>query len=408
MSKWQGESERLVRTLFEMARESPRAIIFIDGVDALCGSRSKGGDNSSQRNVTAEFLTQMQGVGKTGSSSNVLVIAATDLPWDIDIAMLWRFQKRVYIPLPDAKAREEMVKIHLGDTPNNLSNADFGKLGEETEGFSGSDIKVLVNKALMEPWRRCKRAKQFKLVSGFYVPCGEEYPNCDYCPKTKNQRTCTTCRARWMQIRNVPKGKLKLPDVEMRDFVIVLKNLRASVPKDKIEDYEQWTTKLGQSGRSTTRRGDDDDSDDDEDSNRRYVGGIDAPGGLAVLPNPNELRPSTGSSSGGGGTGAADLIFGMAESSSLPSSSNSGWNGSGETSRRTITMYRSGCTVDDGPYRRLDDVNNTEFLTSLARGRIPRELQPQAQQGGDDNDEDEDDDNIPEVMVGLVDRRTWK
>ena len=155
-----------------------------------------------------------------------------------------------------------------------------------------------------------------------------------------------------------------------------------------------------------SRRGNDDDSDDDEDSNRRYVGGIDARGGgsgLAVLPNPNELRP------GGGGAGgrAADLIFGMAESASLPSSSNSsGGNGSGETSRRTITMYRSGFTVDDGPYRRLDDANNTEFLTSLARGRIPRELQPQARQGGDDNDEDEDDDNIPEVMVGLVDRRS--
>ena len=53
-------------------------------------------------------------------------------------------------------------------------------------------------------------------------------------------------------------------------------------------------------------------------------------------------------------------------------------------------------------------MKNTEFLSSLACGRIPRELQPQAQQGGDDNDEDEDDDNIPEVMVGLVDRRTWK
>lgn len=152
----------------------------------------------------------------------------------------------------------------------------------------------------------------------------------------------------------------------------------------------------------TTRRGGDNDSDDDdEDSNRRYVGGIDARGGgsgLAVLPNPNELR------SGGGGTGAADAIFGMAESASLSSSNNG--NGSGGTSRRTITMYRSGFSVDNGPYRRLDDVNNTEFLTSLARGRIPRELQLQALQGGDDNDDDDDNNNIPEVMVGLVDRRS--
>lgn len=231
-----------------MARESPRAIIFIDEVDALCVSRSKGGDDSSQRNVVSVFLTQMQGVGKTGSSSNVLVIAATNLPWDIDPGMRRRFQKRVYIPLPDAKAREEMVKIHLGDTPNNLICADFGKLGKETEGFSGSDIEDLVTDALMEPLRRCDPAKQFKLVSGFYVPCEEKYPNCGYCPKTKNRRTCTICRARWMQMRNVPKGKLKVPDVEMKDFVIVLKNLRASVLKDQIKDYEQWTTKLGQSG----------------------------------------------------------------------------------------------------------------------------------------------------------------
>jgi UBX domain-containing protein 1 len=163
------------------------------------------------------------------------------------------------------------------------------------------------------------------------------------------------------------------------------------------------------SRRSTTRRGDndddsDDDDEDDEDSNRRYVGGIDARGGgsgLAVLPNPNEYR----SSSGGGR--AADAIFGMAESAaSLPSSSNSSGSGGESTSRRTITMYRSGFTVDNGPYRRLDDVNNTEFLTSLARGRIPRELQLQAAaQRGDDND-DEDDNIPPEVMVGLVDRRS--
>jgi vacuolar protein-sorting-associated protein 4 len=194
--------------------------------------------------VITEFLTQTEGVGQT--AYDVLVLGATNLPWDLDDAMIRRFQKRVYIPLPDAKAREEMVKIHLGDTPNNLSNADFEVLGEETEGFSGSDIDVLVTDALMEPFRRCKRTKQFKLVSGFYVPCEEEYPNCDDCEKS--QRTCRTCRARWMQIRNVPKGKLKVPDVEMRDFVIVLKNLRASVPKDQIEDYEQWTTELGQSG----------------------------------------------------------------------------------------------------------------------------------------------------------------
>ena len=246
MSKWQGESERLVRTLFEMARESPRSVIFIDEVDALCGSRSKGGDDSSQRNVVTEFLTQTDGVGKTGH--DVLVLGATNLPWDLDAGMRRRFEARVYIPLPDAEAREEMVKIHLGDTPNNLSDADFEKLGRNTKGFSGSDIKILVKKALMEPIHRCERAKQFKRVRhGLYVPC-EVYPNCSSC--RKNHKTCKSCRARWMTLDDIPGDNLKDPVVEMRDFVFALKNLPASVSEREISMYERWTKtkKLGESG----------------------------------------------------------------------------------------------------------------------------------------------------------------
>ena len=238
MSKWQGESERLVRTLFEMVRESPGAVIFIDEVDALCGSRSKGGDDSSQRNVVTEFQVQMDGVKELGS--NVLVIGATNLPWDLDAAMRRRFEARVYITLPDAEAREEMVKIHLGDTPNNLSDADFEELGEETEGFSGADIKILVKKALMEPIHRCERAKQFKRVRhGLYVPCEEEYPNCDDCENYKS--TCRICRATWMTLDDIPGDNLKVPVVEMRDFVFALKNLPASVSKREISMYERWT-----------------------------------------------------------------------------------------------------------------------------------------------------------------------
>ena len=150
ISKWQGESERLVRNLFEMARESPgaRAIIFIDEVDSLCGSRSEG-ESDSARRVKTEFLVQMDGVGK--KEGDVLVLGATNVPWELDAAIRRRFEKRVYIPLPEAEARCAMVKIHLGDTPNNLSDADFEKLGRETVGASGSDIKVLVKEALMEP-----------------------------------------------------------------------------------------------------------------------------------------------------------------------------------------------------------------------------------------------------------------
>merc|ERR1711865_1086117 len=152
ISKWQGESERLVRNLFEMARESPggRAIIFIDEVDSLCGSRSEG-ESDSMRRVKTEFLVQMDGVGK--KAGNVLVLGATNVPWELDAAIRRRFEKRVYIPLPEAEARSYMVKLNLGDTPNNLTEEEFDKTGEITVGSSGADIKILVKEALMQPLR---------------------------------------------------------------------------------------------------------------------------------------------------------------------------------------------------------------------------------------------------------------
>merc|ERR1712232_553116 len=166
-----------------MARESPdsdgRAIIFIDEVDSLCGSRSEG-ESDSARRVKTEFLVQMDGVGK--NSGQVLILGATNVPWELDAAIRRRFEKRVYIPLPEAEARSYMFKLHLGDTPNNLREDNFEKLGAITQGASDSDIKVLVKEALMQPLRQCQQAKQFyKNDEGFLIPC-EKYPNCPYCP----------------------------------------------------------------------------------------------------------------------------------------------------------------------------------------------------------------------------------
>lgn len=155
ISKWQGESERLVKNLFEMAREteSGNSIIFIDEVESLCGTRGEG-ESDSLRRVKTEFLVQMDGVGKSQGGGRVLILGATNVPWQIDSAIRRRFEKRVYISLPDVGPRTFMVKLHLGDTPHNLAEADFQRLGQMTEGASGSDIKVLVKEAMMEPLKR--------------------------------------------------------------------------------------------------------------------------------------------------------------------------------------------------------------------------------------------------------------
>jgi len=252
VSKWQGESERLVRNLFEMARESPgaKAIIFIDEVDSLCGSRSEG-ESDSARRIKTEFLVQMDGVGK--NEGDVLVLGATNVPWELDAAIRRRFEKRVYIPLPEPEARAIMVKLHLGDTPNNLSESDFDTLGRLTEGASGSDIKVLVKEALMEPLRRCQQAQQFLPVGDHLMPC-ERYPNCPYCPPKlstdppNKDYTCKKCKAIRMQLWDVPPEKLKAPDVSVKDFETVLKHSVSSVSKEELEKYAEWTKKFGQEG----------------------------------------------------------------------------------------------------------------------------------------------------------------
>jgi len=253
ISKWQGESEKLVRNLFELARESEggRAIIFIDEVDSLCGSRSEGESDSSRR-VKTEFLVQMDGVGKT--DSQVLVLGATNVPWELDAAIRRRFEKRVYIPLPEPEARAYMVKLNLGDTPNNLSEEDFERIGDITEGASGSDIKVLVKEALMEPLRKCQQAKQFIVDSnGNYTPC-EQYPSCPQCPPklssdpTGTTYDCRNCGARRMQLWDVPSDKLVAPLVQRTDFERVMKHSFSSVSGDELKRFQEWTKLFGQDG----------------------------------------------------------------------------------------------------------------------------------------------------------------
>ena len=177
VSKWQGESEKLVKGMFQIARKKKPAIIFIDEIDSLCSARGEG-ENEASRRIKTEFLVQMQGVGKT--HDGILVLGATNVPWEIDAAMRRRFEKRVYIPLPEDYARSFMFKLHMGDTKNNLgkwaaapkpggeedekiaTNPNFIELGLKTQGFSGSDINVVVREALMQPVRSCQSSKFFR------------------------------------------------------------------------------------------------------------------------------------------------------------------------------------------------------------------------------------------------------
>lgn len=162
VSKWMGESERLVKQLFNMARENKPAIIFIDEVDALCGPRGEGESEASRR-IKTELLVQMDGVGK--DSKGVLILGATNIPWQLDAAIRRRFQRRVHISLPDRPARMRMFELAVGDTKCELTQQDYKQLADITDGYSGSDISIAVQDALMEPVRKIQTATHYKKVS---------------------------------------------------------------------------------------------------------------------------------------------------------------------------------------------------------------------------------------------------
>ena len=254
ISKWQGESERLVRNLFEMARESNsagRSIIFIDEVDSLCGSRSEG-ENDSSRRVKTEFLVQMDGVGKV--EGGVLVLGATNVPWDLDAAIRRRFEKRIHLPLPSAAARTSMLKLNVDDTPNNLSDMDYEELGKDTNGASGSDLEVMTKEALMEPLRRCVQARQFIVEeTGNYVPC-QNFPNCHRCPPKLStdspgqDYTCELCGAQRLTLWEVPPENLEAPPVTIGDFRKVMGHAFSTVSNEELKRFEEWTAQFGQEG----------------------------------------------------------------------------------------------------------------------------------------------------------------
>lgn len=120
--------------------------------------------------MKTEFLVQMDGVGK--DNSGVLVLAATNLPWSLDPAVRRRFQKRIHIPLPDAEARKQLFRIHLGDLGRGCTDKDIAELARRTEGFSGSDIANAIQDGLMVPVKKVQMATHFRKV-----PCRVPFSN---------------------------------------------------------------------------------------------------------------------------------------------------------------------------------------------------------------------------------------
>ncbi|XP_047946095.1 spastin-like [Salvia hispanica] len=150
-SKWVGEGEKLVRTLFQVAISRQPSVIFIDEIDSIMSTRTEN-ENEASRRLKSEFLVQFDGVA-SNSSDLVTVIGATNKPQELDDAVLRRLVKRIYIPLPDANARRVLLKHKLKGQAFSLPDRDVERLVAETDGYSGSDLQALCEEAAMMPIR---------------------------------------------------------------------------------------------------------------------------------------------------------------------------------------------------------------------------------------------------------------
>merc|ERR1712048_81572 len=152
VSKWRGDSEKLIRVLFDLAKHHQPSTIFIDELDSLMSARGGGdGEHEGSRRMKTELLIQMDGLLRE-SKDQVFLLAASNLPWDLDSAMLRRLEKRILVNLPTADAREAMFRTHM---PEGFADGlDYAKLAGLTQDWSGSDIRLLCKEAAMNPLRR--------------------------------------------------------------------------------------------------------------------------------------------------------------------------------------------------------------------------------------------------------------
>ncbi len=201
VSKYLGESEKLVKLLYEVARERQPSIIFIDEVDALMQARGSGSEHDSMRRVKTQLLTSMEGLGST-KSDRIVTIGATNIPWEIDSAFRRRFERRIYVPVPDFEARAKVFEINSKGIALE-DDVDFNELARLTEGFSGSDIANVCREAIFAPVRELDK------------------------------------------MGALDDDSIKARPVRMQDYLDALANINPSVSEDELQRFEVWEEEYG-------------------------------------------------------------------------------------------------------------------------------------------------------------------
>ncbi|NJE60194.1 ATP-binding protein [Thermococcus sp. 21S7] len=211
LSKYFGESTKIISALYEVARERAPSIVFMDEIDALTTKRS-GDQSEASRRMLATLLTELDGFQDKGSDVLVLTLAATNTPWDLDEAVLSRFPRRIYVPLPDEKATKEIIRINTRGL--DISKLDLDAIAEESVRrlYSGRDLKNLCQEAIWHMIREENR-NLHKLAE--------------------------------LPFEELRKRSLRTRPLEMRDFEEAFKRIKSPLTRRDIERYEKWAEEFG-------------------------------------------------------------------------------------------------------------------------------------------------------------------
>ncbi|MEM3291252.1 MAG: CDC48 family AAA ATPase [Saccharolobus sp.] len=227
LSKWVGESEKAVREIFRKARMYAPSVIFIDEIDAIAPIRGASYDSGVTERIVNQLLAEMDGIENL---ENVAVVAATNRPDILDPALLrpGRFEKLIYVPPPDKKARIEILKVH---TKNIVIAEDVSleDIAERTEGYTGADLAALVREAAMRAIRESMRI----CVNKVDEICKPNDLEC----KDKVMKEC-------MKTTGVK--------VSLRHFEEAMKKIKPSVTQDMLQFYQNWIEKARQQLPKTT------------------------------------------------------------------------------------------------------------------------------------------------------------
>jgi len=205
LSKYFGESSKIITALFGKAKDMQPSMIFMDEIDSIAPSRGRDIDEASRR-VLGQVLEEMDGFSSR-KEDKVIFIGATNKPWDLDDALLSRFQRKVYVPLPDSESRKSILGIHLSGA--DVSSVDMERLVSQTDGFSGRDISSLCMEAINQMVR-------------------EKNPGLD--------------RLTAKQLETYSMETRPLKD---DDFASALSKIKPSAAGHSIEKYREWEKEFG-------------------------------------------------------------------------------------------------------------------------------------------------------------------